>query len=525
LYNFLIFFSQQTNKQLPMRASIQGVYRYMLLMSCLLLAWPIAAQKEIKQKPVQLLKVADIFGDNMVLQRGKKIPIWGRGVPGQPVSIQVGNRTWRSKADKQSSFWQIDLDSLPVGSNYSLIITQPKQDTIYLKNVAVGEVWLCSGQSNMEWPVRLSNNAEAEAAADFPLIRHVKVTRRASLSTSDSLAVGRWEAATPQTVPHFSAVAYFFARHLYDSLNVPIGLINSSWGGTQVESWISRESLATLPDIAGELSRVPVAGDSLTNSVIQQNPNRYPTILYNTMIYPLKRFALRGVIWYQGEPNAVRAVQYAQTFPLLIKDWRKQWGEELPFLFVQLANWKAAGGNSQNGGSEWAELREAQQAALKLPQTAMVVTIDIGDTEDIHPRNKQDVGKRLALQALHLVYKRNIAFSHPTFAEKVMEDETLMLYFKDTYGKLVTKNDRYGYVRGFELAGKEGIFYPAQARIIGNDRIIVSCAQVSRPEYVRYAWADDPADANVFNAIGLPLAPFRTDSFPEKTLGKKFKLE
>lgn len=509
-----------------MIAGIQGISRYILFLSCLWLALPSAAQKKVKQKPVQLLKAAHIFGDNMVLQRGKKIPIWGRGVPGQPVRIQVGNRSWQSRADKQSGIWQIDLDSLPVGSNYSLMITQPKQDTILFKNVAVGEVWLCSGQSNMEWPVRLSNNAEAEAAAaNFPLIRHVKVTRRASLAPEDSLAVGSWEVTVPQTAPHFSAVAYFFARHLYDSLKVPIGLINSSWGGTQVESWISRERLATLPDIASELPRVPMAGDSLTNALIQRNPNRYPTILYNAMIYPLQRYALRGVIWYQGETNAERAVQYAQTFPLLIKDWRKQWGEELPFLFVQLANWKAAGGNSQNGGSEWAELREAQQSALQLPQTAMAVTIDIGNSEDIHPRNKQDVGKRLALQALHLVYKRDIAFTHPTFAEKVMEDETLMLYFRNTYGKLIAKNDRYGYVRGFELAGKDGVFYPAQARIIGNDRMILSCTQVSRPEYVRYAWADDPADANVFNAIGLPLAPFRTDSLPEKTADKKFKVE
>lgn len=509
-----------------MMTNIQGIFRYILFISCLWVVLPTAAQKKVKQKPAQLLKAAPIFGDNMVLQRGKKIPIWGKGVPGQPVSIQIGNRSWKGRADKQSGIWYIELDSLPVGSNYSLMITQPKQDTLLFKNVAVGEVWLCSGQSNMEWPVRLSNNAEAEAAAaNFPLIRHVKVTRRASLVLEDSLAVGKWEAATPQTVPHFSAVAYFFARHLYDSLKVPIGLINSSWGGTQVESWTSRTSLATLPDIAPELARVPAVRNALTDSVIQRNPNRYPSILYNAMIYPLKRYALRGVIWYQGETNAVRAVQYARTFPLLIKDWRKQWGEELPFLFVQLANWKAAGGNSQNGGSEWAELREAQQAALQLPKTAMVVTIDIGDSEDIHPRNKQDVGKRLALQALHMVYKRNIAFAHPVFAEKVMEDETLILYFKNTYGKLAVKNDRYGYVRGFELAGKDSIFYPAQARIVGNDRIIVSCAQVSRPEYVRYAWADDPADANVYNAIGLPLAPFRTDSLPEKTADKRFKVE
>ncbi|WP_448517946.1 sialate O-acetylesterase [Rhodoflexus sp.] len=508
-----------------MKSTIQLIFWFSLIGAGLL---PLCsnAQKKAREKPVQQLRVAAIFGDNMVLQRGKTIPIWGWGVPGQPVSVQIGNRLWKEKTDKVSGRWQITIDSLPVGSNYRLLVMQPQQDTVLLHNVAVGEVWLCSGQSNMEWQVRASQDAEREiAAANYPLIRHVKIVHNAKLSLQDSLQTGGWQTATPPNVAAFSAVAYAFARHLHDSLKVPIGLINSTWGGTQIESWISRTSLSDLPGMTALFARTPAASDTRTDSLIRKNPNRYPSVLYNAMIHPLIPFALRGVIWYQGETNAARAVQYREMFPALIADWRKQWGQELPFLFVQLANWKAAGGTSQNGGSEWAELREAQQTALKLPLTGMVVTIDIGDSQDIHPRNKQEVGRRLALNALSIVYRRNIQYSSPFFAEKILQDETLMLYFKNTYGKLMVKNDRYGYVRGFEVAGSDGYFFPAQARIVGNDRIILSCDRVSRPEYVRYAWADDPADANVFNAIGLPLAPFRTDELPEKTAGKKFSID
>lgn len=277
--------------------------------------------------------------------------------------------------------------------------------------------------------------------------------------------------------------------------------------------------------MAEHIARVPVEGNATTDSIINKNPNRYPFVLFNAMIHPLIPFAFRGVIWYQGETNAPRAVHYREVFPTLIRDWRKKWGIEFPFLFVQLANWKADGGTSQNGGSSWAELREAQAMTLAVPNTGMAVIIDIGESQDVHPRNKQDVGYRLALNALHIAYGRNIPYSSPFFAEKVLQNQTIMLSFKNTYGKLTVKNDRYGYVRGFEVAGADGQFFPAQARIVDNDRIIVSCEQVSRPEHVRYAWADDPADANVINAIGLPLAPFRTDKFPEKTLGKKFNVK
>ncbi|HYE53514.1 MAG TPA: sialate O-acetylesterase, partial [Chitinophagaceae bacterium] len=251
-------------------------------------------------------------------------------------------------------------------------------------------------------------------------------------------------------------------------------------------------------------------------------PNRYPTLLYNAMIHPIVGFPVTGVIWYQGESNAGRAMQYRTAFPLMIRDWRKQWKSELPFYFVQLANFGASGGTSGNGGSEWAELRESQAATLRLPNTGMAVIIDIGESKDIHPRNKQDVGKRLAANALANTYRKKMEYTGPVFKSMKIEGNKAILSF-DHAAELEVR-PASDLVNGFEIAGADQRFYQATARIEGN-RIVVSAPEVTKPAAVRYAWADDPQNLNLYNKAGFPAAPFRTDTWKARTEGVKFSFE
>ncbi|MDF2193702.1 sialate O-acetylesterase [Paraflavitalea sp. CAU 1676] len=625
-----------------------------------------------------------IFGDNMVLQRNKPIPVWGWAAPNEKVTVQFNKQVKTVKADK-SGQWKVALDPEQAGGPWQL--TVKGKNNIALNNILVGEVWVCSGQSNMEWTVNSSNNKEQEIAnANFPQIRHIKVPNTVAATPQQDLPGGSWEVCSPQTVANFTAVGYFFARELYQQLNVPIGLINTTWGGTMVETWASKEAfernedfktlfanaklanletsikekgaqltkkiealqgplkpgnnteawkseglndadwahmklpnvweaegyenldgvvwfrktinldaaqagkqatieLASIDDIdetyvngtkvgsmtqwdlarkytipAGILkagknviairvtdnsggggiygdpanmklsvgnSTLSLAGDWLfrvesiriVNSI---GPNNYPTLLYNSMVNQIIPYAIEGAIWYQGESNAGRAYQYRKSFPLMINDWRQRWNQgDFPFYFVQLASFNSANGDTQKG-STWAELREAQTNTLSLPNTGMAVTIDIGESKDIHPRNKQDVGKRLAAIALHNQYQKQGEYSGPLYQSMKAAGNKIELSFSHAQSGFMVK-DKYGYIKGFEIAGADKKFYFAQA-LVSGDKLIVWSDKVAAPVAVRYAWADDMPEANLYNKDGFPAVPFRTDNWTGITESVKYSI-
>lgn len=620
------------------------------------------------------VKMPRIFSDNMVLQREVPINIWGTADRGERVRVTLQGQTQTTRADRSGN-WQVKMDPLTPGGPYELTIQG--KNNITFSNILIGDVWLGSGQSNMEWSVIRSDNPEEEIRlANHPNIRIFTVPRRMSSKPLDDLEGGEWLVCTPENIPNFSAVAYYFGRHLHSEIDVPIGLINSSWGGTVAETWISKEAIAThndfrelvsggpgfnleeiqeealrkrnewaenmekddlgkqqnwhntdiddsqwhtmnvprlweqtvLPDLDGVVwfrkeinltqkqteqnlvlnlgpiddsdytwingkpagqtidqysavrkyeipaenlvegtnvitvriidtgggggfwaeegemyyvagsERASLEGDwkyavGVKTSAPPQSstgPNVFPSLLYNGMIRPIINFNIRGTIWYQGESNASRHKQYQTLFPLLINDWRNQWSNpEMPFLFVQLANFMQP--VRIPGDSDWARLREAQTMTLSLPNTGMAVIIDIGEADDIHPRNKQDVGKRLALQALKVSYGKDLVHSGPMYKSMEIDNNTIRIHFDHTGSGLMAK-DKYGYLKGFAIAGADKQFQWARARIIGN-QVMVYHMDIPNPVAVRYAWGNNPDDANLYNEEGLPANPFRTDDW------------
>jgi len=628
--------------------------------------------------------VADIFGDNMVLQAESPVNIWGTGSPGSRVEVLFRDQQKRVRVGSDST-WTTVLDPLEYGGPDSLVIVSGSH-RITFQNVLVGEVWVCSGQSNMEMPLisgwaRLNNAQEEVRNAVYPEIRLFTVARNVSFQPVDTIATGGWKECSPETVPGFSATAYFFGREVHRELGVPVGLIHSSWGGTVAEAWTSRNTLQHFDDFAAQVELIAakairkdslqsdymkdirkmeqeiagldegiqegdtvfatkkvdtsgwltldlprmweetelgvfdgsawfirevdiprsMAGTGLTlcysapddwdqawvngvkvgedrawdvpreyripqgvvragtNTIVIRimdtgggggfmgeekhfairssggqfipiadgwkakkgfdyrdvktipvspfNPNQ-PTVLYNGMIHPLVPFTIRGAIWYQGESNAGRAYQYRTLFPAMITDWRKEWGQgDFPFLFVQLANYQKR--NETPVEDTWAELREAQAMALELPNTGMAVTIDIGDALDIHPGNKQDVGKRLALNALALVYGKDLPYSGPIYAGMEVSGNVIELSFDHVYDGLSTAGGVE--LKGFSICGEDGRFVWADADIYG-DKVLVSAPGISDPVAVRYAWSSNP-ECNLVNSAGLPASPFRTDRF------------
>ena len=626
------------------------------------------------------------FGDNMVLQRNKPIPVWGWASPGEKVTVGLQGQTATATADPKGK-WMITLKQTAAGGPYQL--TVKGTNSISFNNVMVGEVWICSGQSNMEMPIagwgKINNYEQEIAAANYPMIRHFKVPNTVSSLPKEDVTGGEWKVCSPATAGDFTAVGYFFARELYNKLKVPIGLLNTSWGGTMVETWTSREAFENSPEFKSMIAGMPsldldslikqktaaanqqieawqgatgnqnpslwkeaklddnnwhnvpvpglwseaplsvidgfvwmrktvdvpaedagkagvlqlamiddndstyingtligvtngynakrkyevpagllkegknviavrvedtgggggIYGDSSevtltignrtlplsgawrsriekTSNKTLVGPNDYPTLLYNAMVNPLIPFAMRGVIWYQGETNASRAYQYSKAFPLMINDWRSRWHEgAFPFYFVQLASFNAGGGNSAKG-SQWAELREAQTKTLSLPNTGMAVITDIGDANNIHPKNKQDVGKRLAAIALHNVYGENGVFSGPTFQSMKQEGNNAIITFANVGSGLMIKSGE-NKLQGFEVAGADKVFHPAIATIKGNT-VVVHNDSVATPVAVRYGWADFAGADNLFNKEGFPAAPFRTDNWKGVTDDVKYKI-
>ncbi|MFV1958501.1 MAG: sialate O-acetylesterase, partial [Planctomycetota bacterium] len=490
-------------------------------------------------------QLASVFGDHMVLQQEKPVVIWGRAAPGEALTVEIAGRQAETSAGRRGR-WRVTLDALPAPGPYTLRVRG--KTTVTLSDVLVGEVWICSGQSNMAMTVAACFDAEEEiSAADLPQIRLLTVGRRGAAEPAEDFR-GSWTRCSQRTVRSFSAVGFFFGRTLFESLGVPIGLVDTSYGGTPAEAWTPRPALEREPTLAPLVERWTKAARSYDAKAARRRyekalarwekaaakakaagkpPPRKPRLapdprenvrgiasLWNAMVAPLVPFAVRGVIWYQGESNAARAYQYRTLFPLMIKSWRAAWKEDLPFYFVQLANFRER--KPQPGESAWAELREAQRLTLReVPNTGMAVAIDIGEAGTIHPRNKQDVGKRLADWALAGPYGLAVEPSGPLYRESKRRGRTIRIRF-DHVGKSLAAHG--GPLRGFTIAGKDRRFHPAQARIEG-DEVVVTSPEVAHPVAVRYGWADNP-DTNLYNAADLPASPFRTDDWPGLTAAK-----
>lgn len=632
------------------------------------------------------LKLARLFSNHVVLQRQKAVPVWGWGNPNEIVNVSLAGQNKQTQVD-QTGKWMTKFAPMEAGGPFELKVSA-KSGNLTVKDILIGEVWLCSGQSNMEWTVKQADNfAQEKKDADYPQIRHFYVEHDVEIEPQKDLPSGEWKISSAETVGDFTAVGFFFARETYKKLNVPVGLVHSSWGGSQIEGWISREGMLALDELKNYAQNLPknwaeadallernikkvtlgsenanptladekkyVAANYDFSKWISANPmgqwdwkgiwawrgngfmarkveippefiarettlglaesysyneihingkmifagitkgkreiivpqntwragenrlvikmnktiepewfglgltgspddvfvrsknekipladenwklmpsfaepheyahssNNVGTTIYNAMIAPLVPFAIRGVLWYQGESNAGRAFQYRRTFPLMIEDWRKKWNDDFYFYFVQLSSFGA--NQSSNEGSYWAELREAQTLALSLPKTGMAVTIDIGNAGDIHPTNKQDVGGRLAANALKLTYGQDVHYSSPMFDSVKFEGGKAVVSFKFADNGLTAK-DKFGYVKGFEVAGADKVFYYAKAEI-EDDRVIVYNSKVPNPVAVRYAWSDAPIDANLYNSAGFPAAPFRTDDWRSVTVGNKFQ--
>jgi sialate O-acetylesterase len=468
-----------------------------------------------------------LLADHMVIQRGLPVHVWGIAVPGEAVSVTFRSETKSTTADDNGR-WSIFLSPGDAGGPFQLSVKAT--NTITLDDVLVGDVWVASGQSNMEFPMTGLVNAQTEiAAAQSPRIRLFRVDHKPADYPLENVSSKGWAACTPETVADSSAVAYFFARNIQQKLGVPIGLIETYWGGTPAESWTSLHALSADASLMPVFAARAKTVDKQSTIVLQtQREEREfqeataqakaegkplpewhwhpdfaawaPSALYNGMIAPLTPFAIRGVIWYQGEANSgqERAYLYAQVFQTMIRDWRSAWGEgDFPFLYVQIANWNTA------PESLWPVVRDAQRQALTLKNTGMAVAIDIGDPDDIHPKNKQDVGLRLALAARAITYGEKVEWSGPLYRQVTQEEHALRVWFDHADG-LTAKG---GAITGFEVAGADGKYSPADARIEGAS-VVVSSTAVPIPISVRYGWGANP-NCNLFNKDGLPASPFQ----------------
>lgn len=440
-----------------------------------------ALQAEVKPNP--------LFTDGAVLQRGQNVPVWGTANDGEKITVEFAGQTATTTA--QGGKWRVDLKPLEAGGPFTMKISG--DNTVTLNNLLVGEVWIASGQSNMEWTLNASHEPEAERPkANYPNIRMFTVAKTTSLQPVDEVK-GSWVECSPETVGKFSAVGYYFARDLHAKLGVPVGVISTSWGGTPAQAWTSAEGFEGHPELKGYADQLAAATE-----LPEERGQGFPSVLYNGMIAPVVPYGMKGVIWYQGESNAGKSKEYQTLFPAMIADWRAKWNiGDFPFLYVQIAPFKG----------QPPEIREAQLLTLgKSENTAMVVTTDVGDAEDIHPKQKEPVGHRLTLAARALAYDEKIEYSGPLYESMKRARGKAEISFRHVGGGLVAKD---GDLKGFTIAGADGEFVPATAEIQG-DKVVVSAEGVTTPKAVRYGWENVP-DVNLFNKEGLPASPFRTD--------------
>ena len=435
----------------------------------------------------------------MVLQQGQKLPIWGWADPGEAVTVSVAGQSYTTEADKNGA-WSLRLKKALKASKSPVAFTVKGSNTIDFKDVLVGEVWLCSGQSNMEWPVRSSDNADKEIAnAKHPLIRHIKIPHRPSDKEERDVTTDGWLVCSPKTVGNFTAVGYFFARHLQGEIGVPIGLLGCNWGGTRIEPWTTPSGFRSVPalkDIADKLDTFPQKRDN--GSINHQSA----LALHNGMISPINPYGIRGALWYQGESNNGEGMLYYEKKKALINGWRDIWNnKKMPFYFVQLAPYKYGGEPTRLAG-----IWQAQLETLKVPHTGMAVTTDIGNIRDIHPRNKQEVGRRLALWALTKDYgKKGIEYSGPLFKSARFRKGTAIARFTHADGLKSTNGQPLSH---WEVAGEDEKFAAAQAEIKGNT-VVARSDTVKKPKFVRFGYHQE-AEPNLANAAGLPASPFTT---------------
>ena len=500
-----------------------------------LLLLPLARGEVAASAATPALKPAGLFTDSMVLQRDAVVPVWGTAQPGDTVTVTFAGQTKTAQADARGQ-WRVQLDAMPVQRKPQTLTIRDARETRVFQDVLVGDVWLCSGQSNMAFRmVEAANAAQEIAAAKNPAVRFFKVGERFAQQPVTEVN-GAWKQITPDTTADCSAVAYYFAQAVQQKLDVPIGLLVSSIGGTRIETWMSLDTLTELGTAKNlietwqgfspeEFERILAEYRAHQHHIYRERPalvkaakekgepippepkrpsmrgHDAPSTLHNGMIAPIQPFAIRGVLWYQGESNVGSHGLYPTLQSALIADWREVWGAELPFLFVQLAPHK----------SSTPAFREAQfRAWQETPRTAMVVTTDVGNAENIHPIRKAPVGERLALAAFALTYGKNVDYSGPVFDQLSIDGHRAVISFKHV-GKGLKAQD--GPLKGFTLAGADGKFVPAQAEIKGAT-VVVTAEGVAAPVAVRFGWANVP-DVNLFNRDGLPAVPFRSDR-PQK---------
>ncbi|MBM3964065.1 MAG: sialate O-acetylesterase [Planctomycetes bacterium] len=480
------------------------------------------------------VKLPNIFSDSMVLQQGQENKVWGKDNPGQSITLTIGDQKITATADAAGN-WQAKLPAMEVGGPYTLTVAGSSSKTI--NDILVGEVWICSGQSNMQWSVNQSNDPDLEKlAARFPKIRMINFPQVGTQDSIWSHDDRKWQICSPETVGGFSAVGYFFARQIHETTGVPIGMINNAWGGSACEAWINRDVLKSdgkfnkllegwagretqFEELTKKQGRTEAEEKTLKDMTGGMRGNSRPANIYNGVLKSHLGYGIRGAIWYQGESNAGRAYQYRELFPLMIQNWRNEWGQgDFPFYWVQLADFM--GEVKEPAESDWAELREAQTMAMdKLPNSGQAVIIDIGEGKDIHPKNKVDVGRRLARWALAKQYNIPIEYQSPRYSTMEVDGDGIVLSFKHLAGgwRPFDVNEPVG----FAIAGDDKKFYNAQAKITDGGKVRVSSPNVAKPVAVRYAWANNPV-CNMYGAAsGLPLTPFRTDDWPGVTAGRE----
>lgn len=482
------------------------------------------------------LRVASVFSNHAVLQRDAEVPVWGTGRPGDVVSVSFAGQVHGATVAADGR-WKVALSPMEASSVGRKMEISASGGEVRLTDVVVGEVWVCAGQSNMTLPLRhAADAAESIAASDVPTLRLLQVPKRPSRQPEDAME-GAWAVAGPEVAAEFSAVAYHFGQQLERELGVPVGIIHSSWGGTVVQNWSPRAVLEDerfrgalvrdeqrLAALAGEVEAYGVAlarwealppeqksSTTRPTAPLPEAQKGGPGYLYNGMIAPLVPYAVKGVVWFQGESNRRDPVHYRMLLPEMIRGWRADWGlARLPFVIIQLANYQPPAAEAAERGvvgrSVWAEIRDIQrEVAATIGDAALVVTIDLGETDDLHPKNKRDVGHRAVASALALVYERHVAASGPVYQAMKTEGRAAVLSFVHTTGGLVQRGET---LTGFTVCGADGVFYPAKAWIRG-DEVVVESQTVAEPCGVRYLWAAAPT-ASLYNGAGLPAGPFTT---------------
>ena len=442
------------------------------------------------------IKLPSIISDNMVMQQNTPVHIWGNALQGEKIKITILKQNISIEANEKG-YWETWL--APMKAKNAVSMTISGNNSITINNILIGEVWLASGQSNMEWDVSQSDNADQEIKdANYPLIR-LFVPKKGISDTIQTDIEGKWVLCSPETIKNFSAVGYFFGRGLHKKLAVPVGLIEAAWGATNCQSWTALNAIQADP----RLNYVTEDWQKIAyRSSQQKKPSKdKPGVIYNAVIAPLSHYTIKGVIWYQGEANAYERVSfpYRYLFPTLIQSWRDAWNQgDFPFLFVQLS--------TLFKHPYWPVLRESQTETLKLRNTAMAVSIDVGDSTNAHYKNKQAIGYRLELAARNMVYGENIESSGPMFRQKTIENNRIRIWFDHAKG---LKPDKSTLLTGFAIAGADGRYLTASATIEG-ETIVLSNPSISKPVNARYAFKDAPV-VNLVNADNLPAVPFRTD--------------